>query len=156
VEPADLRVLEELLRIERECFTVEVFTKQQIGSLLKNPNAVGLLARVDGEIAGFIIGLIENYGTMKVGHIYTVDVAVKHRRRGVGIRLLKEIESIFLNRGVKTNYLEVRVNNKAARRLYLKQGYEEVEPLDNYYSIGVHGLRLKKQLKSRQSVSSWL
>jgi len=147
VETADLRNLEELLRIDRECFTFEAFTKEQIEILLRNPNAIGLLGRINGEVAGFIIGVIENYGAIRAGHIHTIDVVAKHRRGGVGMKLLKEMESAFRKKGVDTIYLEVRVDNQAARRLYRKQGYAEMESLDDYYSSGVHGLRLKKQLK---------
>jgi len=153
VEKADIRNLEELLKIERECFTIEAFTKEQIVSLLRNPDATGLLVRVNDEVAGFIIGLIENYGTIKAGHVYTIDVAVNYRRRGVGIKLLKEMEKAFMKKGAETSYLEVRVDNQAARRLYGKQGYVKIEPLDDYYSSGVHGVRLKKQLKPKQNAS---
>jgi len=154
VETADLQNLEELLRIERECFTREAFTKEQIEILFRNSNIIGLLARVDGEVAGFIIGLIEDFGRIKAGHVYTIDVAVKHRRRGVGVKLLKEMENTFLRKGAEASYLEVRVDNQAARRLYRKQGYVEMESLNDYYSMGVHGLRLKKQLKPKQNASS--
>jgi len=147
VEKAELGNLDELVRIERECFTSEAFTKEQVEIMLRNQNAIALLARINDEAAGFIIGIIENYGTMKAGHIYTIDVAVKHRRRGVGKRLLEEMESISLMRGAETSYLEVKVDNSAARRLYRNQGYVKMEPLHDYYSSGVHGLRLKKQLK---------
>lgn len=147
VEPADVRNLDELLRIERECFTGEAYTREQTLSLLKSPNAVGLLAKVNDEVAGFTIGVVEKSGAIKAGHIYTVDVAIKYRRKGIGLRLLKEMENTFLKRCVATSYLEVRVDNQAARRLYRKQGYKEIESLDDYYSSGVHGLRLIKQLK---------
>lgn len=144
------------MRIERECFTIEAFTNEQIEVLFRNPNAFGLMARTDGEVAGFIIGLIENHGTIKAGHVYTIDVAVEHRRKGVGIKLLKEMENIFSKRGAEISFLEVRVDNHAARRLYRKQSYFEIESLDDFYSRGVHGLRLKKQLKPKQSASSQL
>ena len=153
VETAAIHNLEELWRIERECFTIEAFTREEIETLLRDPNAVGLLARINGEVAGFIIGIIEKHGTIKFGHVYTVDVAVKYRRQGVGMKLLNEMENIFLKKGVETSYLEVRIDNQAARRLYRNEGYVEMEPLDDYYSSGVHGLRLRKQLKPKQSAS---
>jgi len=156
VEPADLRSLEELFRIELECFTIEAFSKKQILGLLRNANSVGLLAKINGEVAGFIIGLVENHDAIKAGHVYTIDVAVKHRRMGVGIKLLKEMEKAFLKRGAETSYLEVRVDNQAAIRLYQKQGYSEIESLNDFYSSGVHGLRLKKQLKPKKNASSQL
>jgi len=145
-EPANARGLEEVIKIERECFTTEAYSKQQILSLLTNPDAVGLLARINHEAAGFTIGIIENYSTIKIGHIYTIDVAAKHRRKGVGLKLLTEIEDSFVKKGARISYLEVRADNKAAKKLYHKQGYRETEALQDYYSTGVHGLRLVKEL----------
>ena len=147
IEQAKLNDLDALYRIERECFTLEAFTREHIAYLLENPNAVSLVAKANHEIVGFIVGMIENYGRVKVGHVYTVDVASKHRRAGVGLRLLDELEHVFLERGVKTSYLEVRIDNKAARELYRKKGYIELEPLENFYARGRHGLRMKKELK---------
>lgn len=152
-EPADPDRLDELWRIERECFTKEAYSKQQIASLLKSPNSVDLVARVNGKIAGFVIGGIEDFGGRQVGHVYTVDVAVKHRREGVGTRLLNDLENVFINHSVEVIYLEVRANNQAARRLYETQGYRAVEAIENYYSTGIHGLRMIKYLKSKQNPS---
>jgi len=147
IEQAKLNDLDALYRIERECFTSEAFTKEHIANLLESADAVNLVAKANHEIVGFIVGMIENYGRVTVGHVYTIDVALKYRRAGVGLRLLEELEHVFLDRGVKTSYLEVRIDNKAARELYRKKGYVELEPLENYYAKGRHGLRMKKDLK---------
>jgi len=148
VATANARNLEQLLKIERECFTTEAYSREQIRSLLKEPRAISLLAKVNDEAAGFTIGIIEHHGTTKVGHIYTISVAIKHRGKGVGIKLIEEIEDAFLKRGAEISYLEVRADNQAARSLYQKAGYEELEVLRNYYSPGVHGLILKKQIRT--------
>lgn len=147
IEKAKLNNLDVLHRIERECFTSEAFTREHIASLLESPNAVNLVAKANHEIVGFIVGMIENYDRVTVGHVYTIDVAPKHRRVGVGLRLLDELEHVFLEKGAKTSYLEVRIDNKAARELYHKKGYTELEPLENFYARGRHGLRMKKELK---------
>ena len=147
VERAKVRDIDSLYRIEKECFTYEAFTKEQMVTMLKSPNVIGFVAKIDGEIAGFTIGAIENFGGAKVGHIYTIDVALKHRRIGVGQRLLDGLEQAFLKNGATTSCLEVRVDNKAARELYHTQGYTELESIRNYYSSGVHGIRLVKKLK---------
>jgi len=138
--------LEKLCEIERECFTVEAFTKEQIRFLLDDQNAVGLIALLDDEVAGFIIGLIHHHNKTRTGHICTIDVAVKYRRKGVGLKLLSELEKVFVKMGVKTCYLEARVDNVAARELYRKQGYVEVERLEDYYHVGVHGVLFVKRL----------
>lgn len=146
IQQATVDDLETLYKIERECFTIEAFTKTEIAYLLEAPNAVSLIARVDDKIVGFTIGLIHGYDKIRTGHVYTIDVATKHRRRGVGLRLLKELEQIFIKRGVKICYLEARLDNVAARELYRKHGYAEAGRLRDYYSRGTHGIRLAKKL----------
>jgi ribosomal-protein-alanine N-acetyltransferase len=147
IERATLNDLDAMHRIEKECFTSEAFTKEHITYLLENPNGVSLVAKRDHGIVGFIIGMVENFGRVTVGHVYTIDVSPRHRRTGVGLQLLDALERVFLKKDVKTIYLEVRMDNKAARELYRKLGYTELEPLENYYARGRHGLRLKKELK---------
>ncbi len=146
VETATTKAIEELLRIERECFTAEAYTREYILRLLKSPNAIAFLARIDCDVAGFAIGLVERRGAVGIGHVATIDVAVKYRRKGIGITLLKEVEHAFIKRNIRTVYLEVRDDNAAARKLYRKQGYEEAKQLEDYYSHGVNALRLVKNL----------
>lgn len=153
IEPATPRNLEELLAIERECFTAEAYSREQILGLLKNIDATALLARVNGEAAGFAIGIVEGVKKAKLGHIITIDVAVPCRRKGIGAALLNDIESILSRKGVEAIYLEVRSDNQPARKLYQKQGYVEAESLKHYYSFGVHGLRLIKRLQPKQDAS---
>lgn len=147
IQRATIKDLETLYQIERECFTLEAFSKEHLAYLLQNPNTLSLVAHVNGEIAGFIIGLIHRHDKMITGRVYTIDIAVKHRRKGVGLILLNELEQKFLKRGVESCYLEVRVDNVAARQLYRKHGYVEVKKLKHYYG-GIHGIRLKKKLES--------
>ena len=146
VRQATANDLEKLYEIERECFTIEAFTEQQMKFLLQDSNSVSLIAQIDGEIAGFIIGIIQYIRGVKAGHIYTIDVVTKHRRKGVGIKLLKELEQIFTKKGAKICHLEARQSNVAALGLYKKQGYTETERLENYYFEGAHGIRLQKWL----------
>lgn len=145
IQRATINNLEIVYQLERECFTREAFSKQHIAYLLENPNAVSLVAQINNAIAGFIIGLIHRHDEKITGRVYTLDVAVKYRRRGVGLKLLAEIERIFVKRGVKICYLEARKDNVAALELYRKHGYVEVEELKDYYK-GAHGVRLKKKL----------
>jgi len=96
--------LETLYKIERECFTLEAFTKQHIAFLLETPRNIRLAAWENNEIAGFIIGLIQNFDQTIIGRVYTLDVAVKHRRKGIGLKLLNELEQVFIEKGVKNCY----------------------------------------------------
>jgi ribosomal protein S18 acetylase RimI-like enzyme len=146
IRQATVRDLDTLWKIEKECFTSEAFTKEQLEYLLEASEGVSLIAQINHEIAGFIMSLIYSRNKMRVGHVYTIDVLTKYRRRGVASRLLDELERILIDRGVKVCYLEVLLDNVAARKLYEKHGYVEIGQLRDHYGRGVHGIRLKKPL----------
>jgi len=145
IEDASLRHLDRLYEIEMECFNKEAFTKQQIASLLSDYNSVSLIAKENGEIVGFIIGMVYVERNSLTGHILTIDVSPTHRRKGTAQKLLREIEKIFKEKGVKACRLEVREENIAALGLYQKLGYKKIAKLKNYYR-NAHGIYLKKDL----------
>ncbi|MGQ9538515.1 MAG: ribosomal protein S18-alanine N-acetyltransferase [Candidatus Bathycorpusculaceae bacterium] len=145
IEDASLKYLDRLYEIEMECFTREAFTKQQIAQLLANPNSVSLIAKGDNKIVGFIIGMLSIEDNMLIGHVLTIDVSPSHRRKGVGIKLLHEIEKIFKDKQARICRLEVREDNVAALNLYRKLGYKKVAKLEYYYGEA-HGILLKKFL----------
>jgi len=145
IEDASVRFLDKFYEIERQCFEWEAFSKQQIAYLLTDYNAVGLVARVNGEIVGFIIGRIDIGRNMTFAHILTIDIEPSRRREGIAQKLLYEIEDIFKERGIKECRLEVREDNVAASNLYQKLGYKKVGKLEKYYG-DAHGLYLRKTL----------
>lgn len=145
IEKVTLNNLETLYTIERECFTLEAFSKKQLTSLLQSPYSISLLAKMNEEIVGFIIVLTYKQKDEKVGHIYTLDVARKARRKGVGFKLLECIEQILTDKGVKLCILETGKNNMAARKLYRKLGYVEIGLVKNFYPQG-DAIRLQKTI----------
>jgi ribosomal-protein-alanine N-acetyltransferase len=145
VKDASMKCLERLYEIEKECFAEEAFKKNQISLLLEDYNSIGLMAEESGEIVGFIVGMIYPNGKVVSGHILTIDVLPSHRRKGIGEKLLKEMENIFAQKGVQACLLEVREGNVAAINLYHKLGYKDVGRLENYYGKA-HGIYLKKIL----------
>jgi ribosomal-protein-alanine N-acetyltransferase len=145
VEDASRKDLDQLCEIEIECFRREAFTKKQIAQLLMDYNSISLLARHNGKAVGFIIGRISAEKKGLAGHILTLDVLPAHRGRGIGRRLLQELESIFAQKDISESYLEAREDNVAALRLYKRMGYEKIGKLKNYYG-DAHGVYLKKVL----------
>ncbi len=139
-------MLETLHEIEKQCFNEEAFSKQQISYLLKDYNAVSLVARTEGRVTGFIIGGIDMERRSAVGHIITIDVAPTYRCNGIATRLMLEVEEIFKQKGIRESHLEVREGNSAALSLYEKLGYKKTSRLENYYG-SAHGLYLKKPLQ---------
>ena len=148
VKSASVTDLKRLYEIEKECFSSEAFSMEQLAFLLENPSSISLIALADNEIVGFIIGIVhEGLKTESVGHVFTLDVAEKYRRKGIALRLLRELEKKFKEKNVKESILEVKLDNEAAKKLYKKFGYKEILCLKDYYGKGVHGLRLRKVLK---------
>jgi len=145
IDDASLKYLDKLVQIEKQCFTSEAFSRQQISYLLTDFNTISLVAKVNGEIAGFVILQLENQDTVVFGHIITLNVAESYRKKGVAQRLLSECEDILKSRGVLECRLEVRQDNVAAINLYKRLGYVELGLLEGYYGRK-HGLYLKKNL----------
>jgi len=145
VEDTSIRHLDRLYEIETECFQKEAFTKQHIAYLLTDYNSLGLVAKENDKIVGFIIGRIHTERKSAVGHILTVDVSPEHRRKGIAQKLLEEMERIFKEKGVKLCYLEAREDNVAALGLYQKSGYRKIGRLRNYYG-NAHGIYFRKAL----------
>ncbi|MEM2103873.1 MAG: ribosomal protein S18-alanine N-acetyltransferase [Candidatus Bathyarchaeia archaeon] len=145
VEDASIKHLDRLYEIEMECFKKEAFTKQQIAQLLKSHNSISLIAKENGNIVGFIIGIIYLEEDVSVGRVLTIDVSLTHRRRGVGIKLLQQIEKIFREKSAKVCRLEAREDNVAALSLYEKFGYRKIGKLKYYYG-NAHGILLEKPL----------
>lgn len=145
IETASIEHLDWLCEIEVKCFGREAFTRQQIYHLLADPDSVGLVSKLKGEIVGFVIGKIYMDRKTAVGHISTIDVLSEHRRGGIGQMLLQGVEKTFKDKGVTTCFLEARENNTAALSLYQKFGYKRMETLEKYYG-DAHGIRLRKAL----------
>ena len=95
IETATIKLLDKLYELEEECFDQEAFSKHQIAYLLTDYNTIALVAKVDDDIAGFIIAQVEVEENTEFGHIITINVAPKIRRQKIATNLLKEIETIL-------------------------------------------------------------
>ena len=76
-----------------------------------------------GEVHGYLI-------SSEDGHLISLAVHPKHRRRGIGERLIKKaVESL----AVKKIWAEVRQSNQGALAFYRKIGFQIVGTVSNYY-----------------------
>lgn len=66
-----------------------------------------------------------------VGEVTRVYIDPVVRGRGVGRSLLDELESMSVRRGLRTLRLTVRGDLAEAHRLYLRLGYEAVDPFSD-------------------------
>jgi len=66
-----------------------------------------------------------------VGEVTKVFVAARARRRGLGTRLMADLERCARAHDVTTLRLDTRYDLVEARRLYARLGYEEVPAFNN-------------------------
>jgi ribosomal-protein-alanine N-acetyltransferase len=144
IERAEIKDIEVLNEIERECFAEQAFPKSFLKYLILYPHSIFLKAIIDGKIVGFIAGILQ--ASHRVGRIYTLDIKPEFRRRSIASKLLQSLESEFRNRGMASSVLEVEVTNTAAIGLYQKFGYRPVSVLKNYYGKNRNGLQMVKNL----------
>jgi ribosomal-protein-alanine N-acetyltransferase len=95
-----------------------------LGNALKNPDYELLVAEVEGEIVGFVDQwIIHDFAhAAKLSYIQNLYTTPKHRRKGVGDRLLQEIIRSAENKGVLEIHVVTEFENRPAISLYRKHG----------------------------------
>lgn len=82
-------------------------------------------------------GQIFGYGIMTMGaqeaHLLTLSIALESQRKGWGERLLRHFIRIAREQRALTMYLDVRISNQAAARLYERMGFRQVGMRKDYY-----------------------
>lgn len=142
---AGLEDLPELAALDDRCFRHpgEKFNRRQIRSLLLNPRACVLVIRRAGGLAGWAAGLYRRTGSGGSGRLYALAVHPDHRGRRLGLHLAQAVLTDLRRRGAKTFSLEVRTDNRGARRLYEGLGFIAAETLPHYYGPGLDGRRMR-------------
>ena len=100
-----------------------------------------LVAEVDGIVQGYIMGRIErglskfrSLRPARLCHVVSIAVREPYRRRGIATGLMLEAMRNGHSEYKTTEcFLEVRVSNEAAIRLYEQLGFEKVKRHRGYY-----------------------
>jgi len=100
-----------------------------------------LVAEEDGNIIGFVLGVISEASTLR---ILMICVREEYRRMGIGSTLLNKITNRF--DGLRRIHLEVKVTNTDAIRLYRRHGFVIKKELPDFYPDGTDGYLMEKLL----------
>jgi len=138
--PADV---DAIYPIEVEAF-VEAWDKQTFAEALACYPTTFFVAVCDGQIAGFIIGAIEDTGENIYGHICNFAVSSQFRGRGIGRQLMLRTEHQFVLELATGSQLEVRESNIPAQKFYRRLGYQDVFFVGGYYANGEDALVMMK------------
>ena len=133
--------VEAVAKLEAECFSAP-WTAESLSSALSRADFIGYVAETDGVIEGYV------FGSVLFEEAELHRIAVKTTRRGAGLG--GDVFDAFLQgakaRGGERMFLEVRVSNAPARRLYERRGFERFRTRRYYYDDGEDALEMKKEL----------
>lgn len=121
--------LDDILRIEKECFSLP-WTCEQLEKQLDEERYVFLAAEDENGAAVGYVGLMY---VLDEGYISNVAVTPSRRREGIADMLLSELYEKAREKKLSFLTLEARLGNIAAQSLYKKHGYTQVGLRRNFY-----------------------
>ena len=137
--------IDTLMPFEQDMFGTEAWSRSSYRAELADTRHRRYVAAEGpgGELLGWA-GVMVVAGTAE---ILTVGVVPAARRRGIGRRLLTALLAEATARRAGEVFLEVRIDNAAARALYASEGFDEVGVRRGYYDGGrVDAVTMRKAL----------
>jgi len=144
VRQAALDDLAAIVKLERDAFPDDQVSRQSLRAFLRAAHRPVIAATIDGAVAGY--ALVSLSKRTRAARIYSIAVAARFARRGVGQALLHACEKYARAHGKRALTLEVRYDNQPAIALYEKWGFRQFGKHKDYYSDGATALRFEKIL----------
>src|SRR5258708_8681334 len=128
VEPAGLRDTGRLAQLHGASFH-RGWGEGEFESMLTERNTLVHRLRLGRKIIGFAVSRM----AADEAEILSIAVDARHRGRGLSRNLLLTHLGHLAGCGVRTVFLEVEENNRAARRLYDRAGFSVAGRPERYY-----------------------
>lgn len=128
IEPASLRDAPRLAQLHRASFH-RGWDANEFEQILIERNALAHRLRMGQKTIGFIVSRM----AADEAEILSVAVASSYRGRGYSRDLLRTHLGHLAGHGLKTVFLEVEENNRPARSLYNRAGFQVVGRRERYY-----------------------
>ena len=106
-------------------------TVEQIQRVATNPAAVFLVAALSGEIVGTLIGTYDGWR----GNMYRLVVRPDHRRQGIGRELVRRVERVFAEWGVRRITVLVEADRPWAAEFWTAIGYPRDDHIVRHLGI---------------------
>lgn len=122
------RDLDAILRIEGLVFS-DPWSPESFRPEFDDPYSWFRVVEVEGVVAGYVIARI----VARQGEIANIAVDPARQGTGLGGRLLDAAVDAAVAEQCEAVWLEVRVSNEPARRLYASRGFEPIGRRRGYY-----------------------
>lgn len=131
IAEAFIRDADLLAAMHALCFPADPWNSEAMAGILATPGMRGLLGTRQGPEALALVRFAADEA-----EILTLGVVPSARRLGLGGQILDAVIDLVRRRGSRALFLEVAVDNTAARRLYAGRGFAEVGRRPHYYDRG--------------------
>jgi ribosomal-protein-alanine N-acetyltransferase len=108
---------------------VDVYSKAIIADAINNEHYLNLVMVVNDEYIGYVS---INY-LLDEADLLKIVIASKHRRKGYGKALLKYAIELLKEKEIQNVFLEVRVSNIPAKKLYESLNFKIINQRKKYY-----------------------
>lgn len=143
---ADIKHLDEIVRIERENFP-DPWKKEYFRQELFLPLRYNRVILIEDEnLSQKLIGYLLSHYTLDELHIAKIATDKKYQRMGVSSILMEKCISFCILKKIKCISLEVRVSNTPAIKFYEKYKFEKVYIRKKYYPNGEDAYFMMKAL----------
>jgi len=145
LRPATLSDLAGVIEVEQLSFVHagERFSQRRVRYLIVNPRSIVKVAVQGDGVLAWSAGLVWLRGQKPWGRIYALAVHPQARGKRLGPRLLNDMVASLRKRGAERVFLEVRVDNRSAIKLYEAAGFRVCRVLQNYYGPNLPAQRME-------------
>ena len=112
-----------------------------------------MVAELGGEVVSYVmcrveygLSMVRRFGLARKGHVISIATMEAHRGKGVGTALIRRAMDEMREMGCKEAFLEVRVTNENAVKLYGKLGFQVTSTMHGYYKDGESAYLMAQQL----------
>lgn len=136
--------LQDLVALENRVFDGDRLSPRQWKRHLASASASILVAVAQGALLGASVVFFRRNSTL--ARLYSLATSPEARGCGIGERLVAAVEQLARRRRCNRLRLEVRRDNSAAQRLYLRRGYQPIGESAGYYEDGEGAFHYEKEL----------
>ena len=136
--------LDAVLALERAAFATDILSRQSLRRFLIARPTTAIVAEKDSELIGYALVLYRPHSDL--ARLYSIAVAARYRKRGIGRQLLAAAEKAARRRGCRAMRLEVHEHNTHAIGRYERSGYRLFGRHRDYYDDHGDALRFEKPL----------
>jgi ribosomal-protein-alanine N-acetyltransferase len=126
--PMDEAQMADVLAIEKSAYS-HPWTQGNFADALRSGYWAQVLRDTDGTLIGYVVAM----PGVEETHLLNLTVAPSRQGQGWARHLLDALVGWSRGQGARALWLEVRVSNARARRLYVAYGFAHVNERKNYY-----------------------